>query len=111
MWEEVVGVLGRMEWGMRVVMVRYGSSETRFGTGGSDVDVTLLTGCYVDERAMVSWLGEWLEERRMEGEVDWEVEAVENERIRIPLLKIKAGKGKRWEFEITVNNLLGVLNT
>ena len=91
-----------------VRLAMYGSSQNAFKTAGSDIDFTLLTGCYIDERLLLKIIKEYFDEFIKEKLIEIKVEKTDNNTVRIPHLQFKY---KSFEFDLTVNNIFGVVNT
>lgn len=111
-WEEFSRFFNMIDFpGMElhnVHLVRYGSSQNMFQTASSDFDVTLLTDCYVDERALLKVIKEYFDEFIKNGDFEGEVKKLDTATVRIPHV---AFIYKGCDFDLTINNVLGVVNT
>jgi len=111
-WREFSELFNKIDFpsmGLRDVrLAMYGSSQNAFKTAASDIDFTLLTGCYVDERLLLKIIKEYFDEFKSEKLIEIEVKKTDNNNIRIPHLQFKY---KSFEFDLTVNNIFGVVNT
>lgn len=87
----------------------FGSFVNNFGTSGGDIDVSLNTHNYVDERALLKLIYEcYLQELDKEDEL--KISLHNGNGIRIPLIKFEFVKYE-FSLDLCVNNLLGVINS
>ena len=86
-------------------MICFGSFINGFSISNSDVDCTILTNSYMEERIFLGYLSVALNSLRPE---DFEFLCLNNKLIRIPILKIHSGK--LGEMDLAINNVLGVAN-
>lgn len=91
-------------------ILTYGSYINGFETKVSDVDLTINTDSYVDERHMLKILHEHLV---FTGINKTQLQLIIKESIRVPLLKYtgNSSTGKKVDIEITINNKLGYINS
>lgn len=87
-------------------MICFGSFINGFSISNSDVDCTILTNNYMEERTLLGYLSVALNSLKPE---DFEFFCLNNKQIRIPILKIHSDK--LGEMDLAINNVLGVANS
>jgi len=112
-WKELSGLFSNIDFpaiGLeKVQLVKYGSSQNKFRTASSDVDFTLLTNCYVNERELLKFIKEYFDLFKADKIFNGEMELLVKTSMRTPKLGFKL-KGD-FSFDLTINNIFGVLNT
>jgi len=92
----------------KVQLVKYGSSQNAFKTANSDIDFTLLTNCYVNERELLKFIKGYFDLFKADGIFVGEVDLLIKTSVRTPKLEFKF---KGLAFDLTINNIFGILNT
>lgn len=111
-WEEfskLFHLIDFMSMGLKNVrLVMYGSFQNMFQTAKSDIDFTLLTDCYVDERVLIKVVKEYFDEFKKKGMFQGEIKKRDETHVRIPCLVFEY---KGVEFDMTINNIFSVFNS
>ena len=87
-------------------MICFGSFINGFSINNSDVDCTILTNSFMEERSLLGYLSVALNSLKPE---DFEFLCLNNKQIRIPILKIHSDQ--LGEMDLAINNVLGVANS
>lgn len=98
---------------MKLVLAKFGSNVSGFASKNTDMDLTILTDCYVDERSLLTMLHRFLEVELKEkfGEDGKFYHLKPLLQARIPLIKLFFLGQQEFQFDIIVNNILGVINS
>ena len=91
-------------WG-NLEMICFGSFINGFSLKRSDIDCSILTNNYIDERQLLYHLNSTLESLKSNG---FQMNLLNNKIIKIPILKINCELG---DMDMAVNNVLGVANS
>lgn len=87
-------------------MICFGSFINGFSLGNSDVDCSILTNNYLDERQLLSYFYTAFQSVRP---LDFQFLLLNSKVIRIPLIKIHSDE--LGEMDFAINNVLGVANS
>ena len=87
----------------------FGSNVNNFGTSGSDIDVSLNTENYVNERELLRLIYECYF-KNLDNDDKLKVTLVAGSNVRIPLIKFDFVV-ENYTMDLCVNNVLGVINS
>ena len=97
-------------------LAKFGSNVSGFASKNTDMDLTVLTDCYIEEKSLLRIINKFLEAELREkykenGRNIYRLEFLES--ARIPLIKLHFMKNREivFHFDIIVNNILGVINS
>ena len=85
----------------------YGSFVNGTGTKTSDIDISLFTSSYVDERSILTFINAILENNLNQDE--FKLKPILGD-VKVPLIQIQH-REKKIEAELIINNILGYANS
>jgi DNA polymerase sigma len=97
---------------IKMHLAKFGSIISGFATRNTDMDLTILTNCYIDETKLLEYLNEFLlvEKRNNRGAISFEHELIKDASIPLIKMKVTSARG-RSEIDLIINNVLGVINS
>ena len=113
LFEEIKKMLSKIDWPSigidKPTIIGYGASINGFQTQNSDLDLTILTNSFVDERQLLRVIYEcYLKD---ESPIKYKIVLKVAVGMRIPIITIEFNRDKNLKVDISINNILGVINS
>ena len=110
---EVKSIFNKIDWTSMGInnpkLIAFGASVNGFQIQNSDLDITILTNSFINERQLLKLIYEHY--LKSTDSIKYKIELKASIKIRVPIITIQLFEHNNFKVDLSINNILGLINS